>query len=687
MEFISRSRTSEPRSNKYSGKRSCGWLAASILSLGCVASAVAAPIAVPNQDFSAAGNRGTIGGGVIGGSGSSQIGSGPWDGTYFGALGLLAPPTLTIRNGSATIGGLAGVNVLGIANNGGYFSQTLSSTPWQPNRHYVLGANVDVGGVLGAGVLANSNAGLGLGSNGAISFTTASGASGDISVSLLSGTTYHVTLSHNTGSSVSGNVTVALLAEPQNLVSANLLSAVTFSNVTLSSSALNPIATGIAPGGGTPQGAAVNTQFASPFSVVVTDADGDPVPGATVTFTAPSSGPGVVLSSTTAVTDANGVAKVTGTANGTAGSYVLTATVSGVSAPATFQLTNLAGAASSVTTSSGSPQSATVNTMFTQTLGVTVTDKDGNPVAGIGVTFAAPGSGASATFPNNGVATTDSSGHAQISATANTVAGPYTVTASVSGATTSATFNLTNTAGDGYLALPASGTPQSAKVMTPFDLPLVVQITDAYNNPVSGAAITFEAPSSGPSATFDGGVTTIVVNTDADGIAQVDATANDQAGGPYQITASGVGLSTEAVFNLTNTALAPPNGNTTSGNGQTTTTQSQFNCMLQIQVTSSDTMMPLSGVSIDFVAPTSGPSATLSDSSMSGKTTLTETTDSDGKAGVMAMANGIPGSYQITAGVTGSGTPLATFDLMNLAPMERIFADGFEDPATACGSN
>ena len=53
----------------------------------------------------------------------------------------------------------------------------------------------------------------------------------------------------------------------------------------------------------------------------------------------------------------------------------------------------------------------------------------------------------------------------------------------------------------------------------------------------------------------------------------------------------------------------------------------------------------------------------------------------------LAMANGVPGSYQITAGETGSSTPLATFDLTNLAPNERIFADGFEDPNTACGSN
>ncbi|HXD50872.1 MAG TPA: hypothetical protein VN689_03200, partial [Burkholderiales bacterium] len=86
-------------------------------------SCLAAPIPVPNGDFSNPANNGSVGGGVIGGSGSAAIGSGPWHGTYAGIAGLLAPPSLSIGSGRATIGGLAGVNVLGIVDNSGYFSQ------------------------------------------------------------------------------------------------------------------------------------------------------------------------------------------------------------------------------------------------------------------------------------------------------------------------------------------------------------------------------------------------------------------------------------------------------------------------------------------------------------------------------------------------------------------------------------
>src|SRR5438046_9190220 len=62
---------------------------------------------------------------------------------------------------------------------------------------------------------------------------------------------------------------------------------------------------------------------------------------------------------------------------------------------ANFSLTNTAGAAASVTATSGTPQSATINTAFAAPLVATVKDAGGNPVASVTVTFTAPGSGAS----------------------------------------------------------------------------------------------------------------------------------------------------------------------------------------------------------------------------------------------------------------------------------------------------
>ena len=94
---------------------------------------------------------------------------------------------------------------------------------------------------------------------------------------------------------------------------------------------------------GTPQSTPVGTPFANPLQVTVTDAGGNPVNNATVSYTAPLSGASAVLSSGTAMTNASGVASVTATANNTAGGpYAVTATVMGLAGPlpAVFTLTN-----------------------------------------------------------------------------------------------------------------------------------------------------------------------------------------------------------------------------------------------------------------------------------------------------------------------------------------------------------
>ncbi len=144
--------------------------------------------------------------------------------------------------------------------------------------------------------------------------------------------------------------------------------------------------------GGTPQSAVINTAFASPLQVTVKDLIGNPVSGVTVNFLAPGSGASATLSAATAVTNASGVASVTATANATVGSYSVTASVAGVVTPATFSLTNTAGAATTMTANAGTtPQSATINTAFANALAVTVRDAGSNPVAGVNVTFTAPG--------------------------------------------------------------------------------------------------------------------------------------------------------------------------------------------------------------------------------------------------------------------------------------------------------
>jgi CSLREA domain-containing protein len=91
---------------------------------------------------------------------------------------------------------------------------------------------------------------------------------------------------------------------------------------------------------GNRQSARVGSAFANNLTAQVIDGSGTGVYGVTVTFWAPSSGAGATLSPYTVVTDVNGLASVTATANGTAGLYLVAASYPG-SGYATFTLTNL----------------------------------------------------------------------------------------------------------------------------------------------------------------------------------------------------------------------------------------------------------------------------------------------------------------------------------------------------------
>src|SRR5262249_45405532 len=146
----------------------------------------------------------------------------------------------------------------------------------------------------------------------------------------------------------------------------------------------------------------------------VRDAGGSPVPGVAVTFTAPGSGASGVFGGSLAVTvttDASGVATAPPfTANGTAGSYTMTASIS--AGFATFSLTNNRGASASITAIAGTPQPASVGTALAPTLLAEVRDAGGTPVPGVVVTFSARASGASGGFGGSlaVTVTTDASG-------------------------------------------------------------------------------------------------------------------------------------------------------------------------------------------------------------------------------------------------------------------------------------
>jgi hypothetical protein len=305
---------------------------------------------------------------------------------------------------------------------------------------------------------------------------------------------------------------------------------------------------------GSGQSATVGAAFGAPLVVVVRDAVSQIVPGATVTFAAPTSGARATLSGTTVVTDATGQATITATAGQIAGNYAVTATATGVATAASFSLSNTAGSGVSIAATSGGGQATTVGTAFTTALLVTVTDSFGNPVPNVTVAFASTAAGAKATF--SAAAATGANGQTSVTATANTVSGAYTVTASAPSATTPASFALTNTAGAAASLVATSGGGQAALTGSAFAAPLVATVKDSFGNPLVAATVTFTPPASGASATLS----PLPATTSAAGQTSETATANASTG-TYTVSASVAGVATPVTFALTNyvtLALAPP---------------------------------------------------------------------------------------------------------------------------------
>jgi adhesin/invasin len=120
------------------------------------------------------------------------------------------------------------------------------------------------------------------------------------------------------------------------------------------------------------------------------------------------------------------------------------------------------------------------------------------------------------------------------------------------------TLNLTSSAplvvyqGPATISIVA-GSSQSAQVGNAFAEPLTVEVRDSNSVFVTGAEVTFTAPSEGAAATFN----ETIVQTDAEGRAGVAVSANDSAG-PYVVQATVSDALSSAEFALKNTA--PPSG-------------------------------------------------------------------------------------------------------------------------------
>jgi hypothetical protein len=297
--------------------------------------------------------------------------------------------------------------------------------------------------------------------------------------------------------------------------------------------------------------------------VTLEDASGNPVTTAAnaVTIGIGTNPSGGTLSGTLVRNAVAGVATFPGLSINKAGSnYTLTASAGAPITGATSTAFNVvAGTAASIATSAGTPQSVAINLPFATPLQVSVTDGLGNGVSGVLVTFAInpAANGASGAFTGTNTATTNAQGLATANAfTANGTSGTYSVVASAAGIVGTATFTLTNLAGAPASITAASGTPQTVNLNTAFAT-LKALVKDVDGNPVSGAVVTFTAPSSGASGTFVNGTNTVIANTDATGTASATTFTANFTNGAYVVNATVAGVAAPAPFSLTNTAAAP----------------------------------------------------------------------------------------------------------------------------------
>jgi hypothetical protein len=154
------------------------------------------------------------------------------------------------------------------------------------------------------------------------------------------------------------------------------------------------------------QSAVAGSAVATPPSVLVTDANDNPVAGVEVTFVV-ESGDGSVNPTTAVTTNANGIAAVTSwTLGTTAGSNTLVASANELSS-VTFNATGTAGVATQLV--SITIQDDFIKLDGSTTISATILDANDNPVAGVEVYFVSDETDratvtASATTDENGIA-------------------------------------------------------------------------------------------------------------------------------------------------------------------------------------------------------------------------------------------------------------------------------------------
>jgi protocatechuate 3,4-dioxygenase beta subunit len=309
--------------------------------------------------------------------------------------------------------------------------------------------------------------------------------------------------------------------------------------------------------------ATVNGSYAQPLQARVTDANGNPVQGASVTFAIllgiTGASANFVGGGPNATTNSSGLATSPPLmANGVPGRFNATASTTGVPTVATYTLDNHAATTTLQTTSKHDPR-AIVDSRYRSLLQARLLDANGQPIEGATVTFAitAADNGAAASFLGSaGQATglTDANGLATAPPLiANKTAGSFTATASALGAE-AGRYILQNLAAAPTSITAGAADGQSTTVGARFPIPLAVTVTDRNGNPVAGVTVTFAAPAKGPGGHFKKNAHARIarVRTNGKGIAVAPPFSANASVGGYALTATVKGRPVRTAFSLLN---------------------------------------------------------------------------------------------------------------------------------------
>jgi type II secretory pathway pseudopilin PulG len=445
--------------------------------------------------------------------------------------------------------------------------------------------------------------------------------------------------------------------------------------------------------GGNNQSAKVSTAFASPLTARVTDANGNLVPGAVVTFTNPggnqtgkfrananggtclASG-GAAVASCTAVTNAAGLASsLTFTASTQAGQYNVTAAIPGHSATPPFVETNT----NAVLVFLSGPQTL-ATTAGTTSGSVTVQEQDGagNPIVQssnltVNLAYAKPASVTLSSAPPTVVIFAGTS-----SASFTMAASSSTTTSNVVVTATNAAFpNATQT----EVVEPNVGTVNTTvavtgpKSVTPANLtttfPVVINNTSGSNTTLyyTVAAVNGEfsaGESDGPSNSCVG-----VNRGQGTTINETFVASSSRPSGAYtlgfvvDVYTSRFCFGTPTIYQgdaTLNVTTAAAEIDINSGYGQTATHGTAFASPLTAVVTDG-AGNNVAGVLVTFTAPTTGSGGTFLAAANGGTclatggiavSSCTATTNANGVASSLTFTAGaVPGIYAVNVTATG----------------------------------